>query len=82
MPTKKANFTIIRMVRLLEISRLGYYVWLGRKPSHRAIRRRGIEQKVARFHGDSDEVYGEHRLCADLRAGGGTISAECFSSSA
>ncbi|WP_158254004.1 hypothetical protein [Cryobacterium sp. Y50] len=43
------------MVRLLEVSRSGYYVWLDRKPSNRMIRREVIEQKVAWFHGDSDE---------------------------
>ena len=62
------------MVRLLEVSRSGYYVWLDRKPSDRAIRRENIEQKVAWFHGDSDEVYGAPRILADLRADGETIS--------
>ena len=63
-----------RMVRLLQVSRSGYYVWLDRKPSERAIRRENIEQKVAWFHGDSDEVYGAPRILADLLADGETIS--------
>jgi transposase InsO family protein/transposase-like protein len=71
---EKTNFTITRMVRLLEVSRSGYYVWLDRKPSDRMIRREDIEQKVAWFHGDSDEVYGSPRILADLRADGETIS--------
>jgi transposase-like protein len=71
---EKTNFTITRMVRLLEVSRPGYYVWLDRKPSDRMIRRESIEQKVAWFHGDSDEVYGAPRILADLRADGETIS--------
>jgi hypothetical protein len=62
------------MVRLLEVSRSGYYVWLDRKPSERMIRREGIEQKVAWFHGDSNEVYGSPRILADLRADGETLS--------
>nr|WP_241992928.1 IS3 family transposase [Cryobacterium frigoriphilum] len=74
MLAEKTNFTITRMVRLLEVSRSGYYVWLDRKPSDRAIRRENIEQKVAWFHGDSDEVYGSPRILADLRADGETIS--------
>ena len=74
MLAEKTNFTITRMVRLLEISRSGYYLWLGRKPSHRAIRRESIEQKVAWFHGDSDEVYGSPRILADLHADGETLS--------
>ncbi|TFB66146.1 IS3 family transposase [Cryobacterium sp. Hz9] len=71
---EKTNFTITRMVRLLEVSRSGYYVWVDRKPSGRMIRREGIEQKVAWFHGVSDEVYGSPRILADLRADGETIS--------
>jgi len=58
MLAEKTNFTITRMVRLLEVSRSGYYAWIGRAPSPASIRRVHIEQKVAFFHGDSDEVYG------------------------
>ncbi|WP_168195291.1 IS3 family transposase [Cryobacterium sp. LW097] len=32
-----------------------------------------IEQRVAFFHGDSDEVYGAPRILADLRADGEVI---------
>ena len=38
------------------------------------IRRESTEQKVAWFHGDSDEVCGSPRILADLRADGETIS--------
>jgi hypothetical protein len=72
---EKTNFTITRMVRLLEVSRSGYYVWLDRKPSDRMIRREGIHRaEGAWFHGDYDEVYGSPRILADLRADGETIA--------
>ncbi|MEC5150988.1 hypothetical protein RCH22_002629 [Cryobacterium psychrotolerans] len=74
MLAEKTNFTITRMVRLLEVSRSGYYAWAGRVPSPAAIRRVHIEQKVAFFHGDSDEVYGAPRILADLRADREVIS--------
>jgi len=74
MLAEKSNFTITRMVRLLEVSRSGYYAWIDRAPSPAAIRRVHIEQKVALFHGDSDEVYGSSRILADLRADGEIIS--------
>ncbi|MBX0301442.1 IS3 family transposase, partial [Cryobacterium sp. 1639] len=74
MLAEKTNFTITRMVRLLEVSRSGYYAWAGRPPSPASIRRVHIEQKVAFFHGDSDEVYGAPRILADLRADGEIIS--------
>ena len=74
MLVEKTNFSIVRMVRLLAVSRSGYYAWLGRSPSERAVRRENIEQKVAWFHSDSDEVYGAPRILADLRADGEIIS--------
>ena len=68
MLAEKTTFPIARMVRLLEVSRSGYCDCIGRAPSPAAIRRVHIEQKVARFHGDSDEVCGSPRILADLRA--------------
>lgn len=74
MHAEKSNFTISRMARLLAVSRSGYYAWVGRKPSKRTIRQERIEQKVAWFHGESDEVSGAPRILVDLRADGETIS--------
>ena len=74
MLAEKTNFTITRMVRFLEVSRSGYYAWVGRPPSPASIRRVHIEQKVTFFHGDPDEVYGAPRILADLRADGEIIS--------
>jgi hypothetical protein len=74
MLVEKSNFTVTRMVRLLGVSRSGFYAWLVRVPSQRAIRAERIEAKVAWFHGDSDEVSGSPRILADLRGDGEVIS--------
>jgi putative transposase len=74
MLVEKSNFTVTRMVRLLGVSRSGFYAWLIRVPSQRAIRAERIEAKVAWFHGDSDEVSGSPRILADLRGDGEVIS--------
>jgi putative transposase len=76
MHAEKSNFTISRMARLLGVSRSGYYAWLGRLPSDRALRRERIEAKIVWFHGASDEVSGSPRILADLRADGEIISAK------
>ena len=65
MLAEKSNFTITRMVRLLEVSRSGFYAWLNRAPSKRAVRMERIEQKVTWFHGESDEVSGAPKILAD-----------------
>jgi len=74
MLVEKSNFTVTRMVRLLGVSRSGFYAWLIRVPSQREIRAERIEAKVAWFHGDSDEVSGSPKILADLRGDGEVIS--------
>jgi putative transposase len=74
MHAEKCNFSIARMARLLEVSRSGFYAWLTRAPSARAVRAERIEAKIAWFHGDSDEVSGSPRILVDLRADGEIIS--------
>jgi transposase InsO family protein len=74
MHAEKSNFSIVRMARLLEVSRAGYYAWLTREPSPRALRAERIEAKIAWFHGESDEVSGSPRILIDLRDDGEIIS--------
>jgi transposase InsO family protein len=74
MHAEKSNFSVLRMARLLGVSRSGFYAWCKRVPSTRALRRERIEAKIAWFHGASDEVSGSPRIVADLREDGETIS--------
>lgn len=74
MHAQKSNFTITRMVRLLEVSRSGYYAWCQRAASKRTLRHERLEAKVAWFHGQSDEVSGSPKILADLREDGEVIS--------
>lgn len=74
MLAERTNLTITRRVRLLAVSRSGYYAVIGPDPLDHALRRGVIGQKVAWFHGDSDKGYEAPRILADLRAEGETIS--------
>jgi hypothetical protein len=46
MLAEKSTFTITRMVRLLEVSRSGYYAWIKRGPSMRALRGEIVSRKT------------------------------------
>ncbi len=74
MHAQKSHFSITRMVRLLEVSRSGYYAWCHRTPSARSLRHERLEAKVAWFHGESDEVSGSPKILMDLREDGEVIS--------
>tara|TARA_B100000609_G_scaffold96405_1_gene76752 strand:+ start:702 stop:1589 length:888 start_codon:yes stop_codon:yes gene_type:complete len=74
---EKANFTITRMTRLLEVSRSGFYKWRATQaagPTAAQQRRAAIDVKVKAFHDASDQVYGTPRILADLREDGEVIS--------
>ena len=72
MQQEKANFSIQRMARLLEVSRSGYYAWvkkqedkrIGLDPRQAFIE--DLDQEIYAAWKDSDEVYGAPRIAAKL----------------
>ena len=79
MDTQKATYPIARMARLLAVARSGYYAWVKRRgagPSPAQRRREVLTAKIARFHAESDRVYGSPRILADLREDGERVSAK------
>jgi putative transposase len=81
---EKANYSIVRMCRLLEVSRSGFYKWRTSQaagPSPTAVARAGLDAAVAAAHEASDGVYGAPRILADLRADGRTVSQKTVAAS-
>ena len=81
---EKTNYTITRMISLLDVSRSGYYKWAaaqGAAPSPSVVRRAALDAKIAAFHKASDDVYGAPRILADLREGGETVSRKMVAAS-
>jgi putative transposase len=81
---QKANFTIVRMTGLLELSRSGFYKWRAAGlagPSPVQQRRTLVDAKVKAFHDASDQVYGAPRILADLREDGMAISRKTVAAS-
>ena len=68
MRVEKAYFPLSFMCRMLEVSRSGYYAWLGRPESHR---RRDDRRLVVHIHdvfAASRRNYGSPRIYRELRA--------------
>jgi putative transposase len=77
MDAEKATFSIVRMARLLEVSRSGYYDWVRREaagPSLAEQRRADLTAKIVDFHAESDGTYGSPRILADLREAGEQVT--------
>ena len=70
----KKNFTVVRMAKLLGVSRSGFYAWLKRGPSKQEERREDLAEKITQSHAASNGVYGAPRVRADLRGEGVKVS--------
>jgi len=60
------------MCRVLRVHRSGYYAWLKRPRSARAVEDQRLWELIQTFHAESDGVYGSPRVFRDLRAMGET----------
>jgi putative transposase len=58
------------MCQVLQVSRAGYYAWLGRPESPRAVSRRGVVEQIRRIHRASRQTYGSPRVYRALQAEG------------
>jgi len=73
-----ANFEIVRMARLLEVSTSGFYKW--RQAQQRTVlppkleRRARLDAAIVEFHRDSHGTYGEPRITKDLSEAGFAVN--------
>jgi transposase InsO family protein len=69
----KDEFPVDQMCRVLEVSRSGYYAWMGRQgqpPGERARRRQELVEKIERAYEENRRVYGSPRVYRELKAQG------------
>jgi putative transposase len=78
MEAECANFEIIRMARLLFVSRAGFYKWRqGRNRPELTTTgqvRADLHVKIISHHRRSHGTYGSPRITADLREAGTAVS--------
>ncbi|AKK10213.1 transposase [Corynebacterium uterequi] len=76
MAQEKANYSICRMARLLQVSRSGYYKWASQQrlkaagDDPRDMQRAALDASVLRSWTQSHQTYGAPRITADLRGMG------------
>jgi transposase InsO family protein len=71
---KSSEFPIEKMCKAFKVSRSGYYDWLGRKPSKRAIEKQKIESAIRIIYQESKGRYGSPKITKELELRGMVVS--------
>lgn len=74
MKQNRAAFSVQAMCRVLGLSSSGYYAWLDRPPSARALRDAELVDRIRTIHEENRRVYGRPRIFAELRESGEIVS--------
>lgn len=70
----RTRWPVSVICRVLKVTRGGFYMWLKRKPSRRAVRRQELLAKIRVAHAEHRELYGSPRVHRALRIGGEVVS--------
>lgn len=70
----RGEYPVRLMCRILSVSPAGFYAWLTRAPSARAIADERLMLNIRVAHDQSDETYGAPRIRHDLRDAGLAVS--------
>jgi putative transposase len=74
--SNRDQYSVVRLCRLLGVSRSGYHQWSVRPPSDRAKANGALDAHVAAIHKASRRSYGRLRIVAQLRAQGKRVGHE------
>ena len=74
MNANQAKLCVQTMCRVLGVSASGYYDWLHRSPSARAIEDAVLVERIRAIHAESDGTYGMPRVRAELNDQGVSVS--------
>ena len=67
---EKATYPVVRLCRVLNISASGFYAWLNRPVSARAVANAALTERIRAIHTRSRSTYGSPRVHAELRDAG------------
>ena len=67
-------FRVVKMCKVLAVSKSGYYAWLKRETSIQALRRKELTKEVKRIHEESENRYGSTKIHRKLSTDGVLVS--------
>ena len=70
----KEEFPIEKMCKVLQVSKSGYYKWLNRTPSKRAIKNAMLIKEIYKIYNLSKSRYGSPRIAKELNVQGSKVS--------
>lgn len=70
---EKARTPVSVSCQLLGVSTSGFYSWVSRVPSDRALSDAWLIERIKAIHAENREVYGSRRVTAELRLGEGIV---------
>ena len=67
MKANQAEYPVRLMCHVLDVSPSGFYAWVNRPPSRRAIANAALLEQIKQIHQESHEAYGVPNIHAELR---------------
>lgn len=74
MKENSSEFVVEKMCLAFKVSRSGYYNWLHRKPSMRAMENQKLKQMISSVYQESKSRYGSPKITQELRFKGVCVS--------
>ena len=67
---ERASFPVAALCRVLDVTTQGYYAFIKRPPSRRAVEEARLRERLKQLHVESRQTYGSPRMLRALRAEG------------
>ena len=66
--SEQYNHSIVKLAKVMQVSRSGFYAWLTRDPSQTELTRNRNKQQITEIYIDSYGIYGAPKITAVLKA--------------